>query len=639
MFVIDVVPISRGIAKETLSYFTGTAVAPGSMVTVPLRSGTVPGLVVAASPASDRKSELRASPFMMKKVQRLGEQALFSEVFLLALRETADMFAATEGAVLSFAVSKAILDAATELPGPDANGTSPQRKGKRHAIEADQDTRIRRYTQTIATALQNETSVIICTPSRHAAEHLANNLEYEGTPILFHGSMSKTKVRAAWERAAKEPGPQLIIGTGQVLSFPRNDIGLVIIEEEGGSGWKALRRPFGNFRILAEALAKRAGADLIIGDTLLRIETRQQLEAGTLETVQDTSSKPRQKHHGSETLSPFALLPETASANSSTPSTALADLRGTAFAVLGEAAIQALRTTAENGNTSLVFSARKGIAPVTVCSDCGETVTCAACETPLALRKKAPANVFVCHFCKTERSAAELCKNCGSWKLTALGIGIDRVEEAVRQAFSKIPVVRIDSDTTRTETSIIQSLKDAGRSIIVATELVLPYIDTVETTVVASVDSLLSIPDFHANERVFRMLAELRAKTTESCIIQTRKPDHPTLLAAAKKDVQAFYDAELSDRKRFKLPPFSTIIKASIAGPQERAKRDMAKAMEMLAAYAPVLVPAFKARGNGIRISAIIKTSKETWPDRNLLALLKSLPPAFEIDVDPESML
>ena len=38
MYVIDCIPIAKGITRETLSYFTSKETLPGGIVTVPVRN-------------------------------------------------------------------------------------------------------------------------------------------------------------------------------------------------------------------------------------------------------------------------------------------------------------------------------------------------------------------------------------------------------------------------------------------------------------------------------------------------------------------------------------------------------------------------------------------------------------------------
>ena len=58
MKLLHVIPISRGLNKENLSYFTASDVAIGSVVKVPLRKKLVSAIVVATEEVSDAKAEI-----------------------------------------------------------------------------------------------------------------------------------------------------------------------------------------------------------------------------------------------------------------------------------------------------------------------------------------------------------------------------------------------------------------------------------------------------------------------------------------------------------------------------------------------------------------------------------------------------
>ena len=80
-----------------------------------------------------------------------------------------------------------------------------------------------------------------------------------------------------------------------------------------------------------------------------------------------------------------------------------------------------------NGRIFL-YAARKGMASITICGDCGNNVVCLECGSSVVLHTKETGNFFLCHRCGERRSAEEVCKVCGSWKLMPLGIGIEKVK-------------------------------------------------------------------------------------------------------------------------------------------------------------------------------------------------------------------
>ena len=110
MFIITIIPISRGIGKETLTYFTAEKVALGSLVSVPIRGKKSHGLVVEIKEAREAKTELKNLSYAMKKIEKVQSSTFLSEDFVEAAKNIADYYAATVGAVLSALVPKAILE-------------------------------------------------------------------------------------------------------------------------------------------------------------------------------------------------------------------------------------------------------------------------------------------------------------------------------------------------------------------------------------------------------------------------------------------------------------------------------------------------------------------------------------------------
>jgi primosomal protein N' len=110
MYVITVIPISRGIGKENLSYFTAAPVELGSVVEVPLRKKYVSALVIESKDARSMKTEIRKADFSLRKIEKLTSKPFLSEAFMKTVNETARFHAATVGATLNVMLPKKILE-------------------------------------------------------------------------------------------------------------------------------------------------------------------------------------------------------------------------------------------------------------------------------------------------------------------------------------------------------------------------------------------------------------------------------------------------------------------------------------------------------------------------------------------------
>ena len=110
MKLIHVIPISRGMTKDRLSYFSRENPPVGAIVSVPIRNKLSLAIVEGVENISDAKSRLRQSPFPIKKLESVKAESLFRPEFISAVSKMADYSAGTLGAVLNILVPKAILE-------------------------------------------------------------------------------------------------------------------------------------------------------------------------------------------------------------------------------------------------------------------------------------------------------------------------------------------------------------------------------------------------------------------------------------------------------------------------------------------------------------------------------------------------
>ena len=115
-FVIEVIPIIRGLPKATLSYFTREEVPVGSFVKISVRNSEGYGLVIRTTLASSMKSDLKSSTFTLKKLEPINRNIGFSEEFISAINKTAKFYAASAGGILNTVIPKILLES-PELMG------------------------------------------------------------------------------------------------------------------------------------------------------------------------------------------------------------------------------------------------------------------------------------------------------------------------------------------------------------------------------------------------------------------------------------------------------------------------------------------------------------------------------------------
>lgn len=650
MYVAEIIPITKGVPQDTLTYFTTQPIVPGIFVEITIRNRVVPGLIVSVRDATTEKTGIKAAAFSIKKIGNILGPSLFTKEFLYAAEKTADYFAGTVGATLKTLVpaiaflppaKNSELSPLLNKPGP-TNGTPSDTTAIPHrlVLQAGEVERFSHYRSIVRGEFAKKKSVCIILPTVEEARRTASLLEkgIEPYTILFHGKLKKSAMTEIWTKAKDNDHPLLIIGTASILSIPRSDIGFIIVEREGSPAYKLMSPPYPDVRFFAEQLAKATGATLLLGDIFLRIETGARVQSGDLFEFAPLQWRARSsalfKVVNMKTKVDTAIAPHQ---REKKPFRAVGD----------ELAALVLKARKENARM-IIFAGRKGLASTTVCADCNTVVACTKCSAPVTLRLGDPntkgGNYFVCNKCGERRTAAERCSHCDGWRLTTLGIGTELVEKELSERFPGLTIIRIDKDKTPTETAAMKAalkFKSTPGAVLVGTELALLYTEgPIEYAGVASIDSLFALPDFRIGEKAFSILIRLRNLAEREGIIQTRMSDHPVFEYARSGNLIDFFREELADRKAYGYPPERFLIKISIEGKREQIYEQMNELKTHLEPLLLEVYPAFiRTVRNKFILHGLLRLAHGEWPDPKLHSILKSLPREFSVRVDPESLL
>ena len=199
------------------------------------------------------------------------------------------------------------------------------------------------------------------------------------------------------------------------------------------------------------------------------------------------------------------------------------------------------------------------------------------------------AAVYKCHYCGFVRPSTAACDSCGSERIRHMGLGTEKIEEALKKIFPQARVDRMDRDTTARRGALVRILKDLHDrriDLLVGTQMVAKGHDFPNITLVGIIcaDLSLSLPDFRASERSFQLLAQVagragRGDTPGRVILQTYNPEHFSIVAARSQDFKAFYSEEIRFRQALNYPPFSRMIQFMITG---RDKKQTAESAQRL---------------------------------------------------------
>lgn len=630
MKLLEVIPIMKGISKETLTYFTSKDVSAGSIVKIPLRKKMISGIVLSLQEVSDVKSSIKDSPYSIKKIEKINSFELIRPEFVETAKETANYLASSTGYVLNSIIPKSILLNADKLKIEIKKPLEISRPYEKFILQADDEERCANYRSLIREEFAKGFSVFFCLPTiqdiKKTLEILSKGIEQYA--FILQSGLSKKEISETWMKILSEPHPVLIIATGSFLSIPRSDIGTIIIDKENSSSYKSQSRPHFDIRKFSEILSNKIGAKLIFGDLLLRTETIW-------------------RHNQGEFMefSPLKLRSLSTAKQEIVDMKKIKDKKGeSVFKIVSGQMESLICQNQENNEHMFVFVARRGLSPTTVCNDCETIVACSFCKAPTVLHRSNKENFFLCHRCGERRNALEKCSNCDSWNLTPLGIGMEKVYQELSEKFPKMKIFRIDADNSPTHNVASQTAKkfyESPGSLLLGTEMAFVYLnEKMANTAVVSVDSFFSLPDFRINEKVLNILLKTRSYATKNFLIQTRDTSQKVIEYATKGNLAEFYREEINNRKELLYPPFSTLIKITVSGDKKKVADEMDKLEKHIDPYPVSIFPAFTPFAKGkYSMHALIKIPRSDWIDEKLLEKLLSLPPNFNVNVDPESLL
>ena len=365
-----------------------------------------------------------------------------------------------------------------------------------------------------------------------------------GVPIaVLHSALNDSERLCSWQ-AARSGEAAVVIGTRSAIFTPLPRLAMVIIDEEHDASFKQQD----GFRYHARDVAiKRASLEavpIVLGSATPALESFYNAEQGRYRLL---------------------VLPERSGA-AQPPRVTLLDLRRTRLNEgLAPALVEALRSTLQRGEQSLLFLNRRGFAPVLMCHDCGWLAPCRRCDARLTLHRRR--QQLRCHHCGAETPLPETCPDCGSAALHGIGEGTERVEAALARLFPQARVERVDRDTTRRKGALEAKLERVRRhqvDVLVGTQMLAKGHDFPNLTLVAvlNADQGLYSADFRSEERLVQQLMQVagragRADKPGEVLIQTWHPGNPVFAAIAHHDYREFARYALAERAAADYPPFT----------------------------------------------------------------------------------
>lgn len=644
MKTVSIIPLKKGILKEELTYFTSKEICTGDIVDISVRNKSMLGIVASVENTLDVKSNIKDMDFNLKKINEVKGKSIFKNELIESIFLLSKYFVTNKSTAIATLIPMILREKYDEvlklikknkiISENEIKNIENKIKSEKLLLQNNFEDRISFYKTLIRESFAKKKSIFLILPTEYDISNFSEILSkgIENFSIIIHGNLSTKKQFENIEKIITNTHPVLIIGTTPYLATPREDIGTIIVEHESSSAYKMISKPNFDLRIYAEIFASKIKSRFILADSLLSFETISRKESANFSEIRPLSFK---TYFEGE-----IEIPE----------------KEEKFKVLREQSITEIKNTLTRNQNVFIFSLRKGLASITVCKDCNQEVSCTECLAPLVLyiSRDGQKRMFVCNRCKKEANTETTCTSCGSWNLVPLGIGTDTVYEECKKQFENTKIFKLDKEiakTTKEAKNIIKEFEENKGSILIGTEMALYYIkNKISLSVIASFDSLWSIPNYKISEKIIQITSSIISKTSKKLIIQTKNEKDSSIVSLKNDNLLSFVREELNDRKNLGYPPYRRFIKINFLGDKEETIKAKNIIGELFKEYDPVIFSGFVAKQRGkYATNALVKLNPKKWSieeisggstiNQDLLEKLTSLPISFSISIDPEDLL
>ena len=473
---------------------------------------------------------------------------------------------------------------------------------------------------------------------------------------VLHSGLSAGERYDAW-RALRGGEKRIAIGARSAVFAPVRDLGLIILDEEHEGSYKQSDTPRYHARSVAVMRARLSGCPCILGSATPAIESWDNARRDRYRLLELPERVTQQD------LPRVELVDLRAEADAREAGAREADTPGSPR-IFSSRLATAIRARLDRDEQVILLLNRRGYATFVQCFECGKVWTCDSCSVSLTYHRRR--GRLVCHHCGFEADPPERCDGCGVPGPTFTGIGTEQVERRLGELYPEARVERMDLDTTGTKWAHFEILERFRRrevDILLGTQMIAKGLDFPGVTLVGVVnaDTGLNLPDFRASERTFQLLEQVAGRAGRGAdpgevLVQTVRPQHLALRAAAAHDYVGFAEQELEDRREPGYPPHRRLANLVISG---RREEQVADAASELAEWTRRLIQAHALEGIDVIGPAPcpIDRLRERWRWHFLLksdtapalgAVLRFLAERkgrtdrqirIEIDRDPEALL
>ncbi len=648
VFIPYTVLITAGI-NFPLTYLGQAGLCVGQLVEIPFRNKRIVGVIA-------QSGKVHAYEGALKEIQTILPYQMTPN-FLTFIENAAQYTMISVGCVLKMCITLK-LDAILKQ---DTIPLLPTYVFKEIALNADQQIAFEAITQTLSyfnvyaldgvtgagktevyfasiqAVLNAGKKVLVLFPEIALTQAIVARFTatFGAPPFIWHSDITPAHKRKIW-KIIQQPGSAVILGARSALFLPIQNLGLIVVDEEHDTSYKQDEQGAYNARDMAIWRAKHESFPIVLASATPSLETYANIKNGRYHHLK------LKERYGTAEM----------------PTVHIIDRKQYPNTIITQPICDAINERLTAGEQSLLFLNRRGFSTLLTCFGCGHHWQCPGCHVDLTVHRNR--QIILCHYCGFETKRPEECPACNGTVIKDVGLGIEKVEEKVKQLFPDARILLVSSDTlTHPETSraMFQSIEDGHIDIIIGTQVLAKGHHFPKLTCVGVLDADRGLYqlDLRAAEKVFQLLSQVggragrMAKQKGVVMVQTREPEHPLYKALQRHDRDAFYEAELVEREMLSMPPFARLISITLSSLHENRVADVCRQLarvipltDTIDVLGPSPSPLYRLRSR-YRMHFLIRGNRQ----QNLQAFTKEwlsgikIPAdvTIHIDVDPLNFL
>ncbi|MGB4407887.1 MAG: primosomal protein N' [Sphaerochaeta sp.] len=395
-------------------------------------------------------------------------------------------------------------------------------------------------------------AVIYLVPEITLTHQLARQVtnRFANKVAILHSALSPSQRLKQWKRI-KSGEVLFAIGARSAVFAPFENLGMIILDEEHENSYKSGNTPRYHARQVAQQRCREEGAVLVMGSATPSLEAWSMIKKGQVTELRLDSRV----------------------GGGVPPKVSVVDMQGEEHTI-SKKLLHEIKAVLDRKKQVILFLNRRGFSYFFHCKSCGYDMQCPHCSVSLTFHQSK--GEMVCHYCGYRRKPIQVCPECHSLDVGYSGFGTEMVEQDIRMFFPQASIQRLDTDSAKDKKhmqEVLDQFRKGELDILLGTQMVAKGLNFpgVELVGIVLADSGMNIPDFRSQERTFSLLMQVSGRAGRyndqgQVIIQTFHPDNAAVQYALHREVDAFFDQELTMRKQTGFPPHTRLINLVLRG-------------------------------------------------------------------------